>query len=176
MRASSSSGATSVFPAAISLFFVTASVADLMRLADHGRIKEGNVADLVVCDGDALADIKRAACKENHRLVVKRGIVARDNRAAFAHQGCPRRGRSRRQEKAIPESFVEEIFFILVGIAWALGTPLIAIMALVRTSGLRAQNDRLASDLASLRRELCGGGPAIAPPALQAASTELHLA
>ncbi len=67
-----------------SLFFATASAADLMRLADHGRIKEGNVADLVVCDGDALADIKRAARKENHRLVVKRGIVARDNRAAFA--------------------------------------------------------------------------------------------
>lgn len=67
-----------------SLFFATASAADLMRLGDHGRIKEGNIADFVVCDGDALADIKRAARKENHRLVVKRGIVARDNRAAFA--------------------------------------------------------------------------------------------
>ena len=33
--------------------------------------------------GDPLADIKRAARKENHRLVVKRGQVARDNRAAF---------------------------------------------------------------------------------------------
>jgi hypothetical protein len=31
-----------------------------------------------------LADIKCAARKENHRMVVKRGIVARDNRAAFA--------------------------------------------------------------------------------------------
>ena len=67
-----------------SLFFATASAADLMRLADHGRIKEGNVADLVVCDGDALADIKRVARKENHRMVVKRGLVARDNRAAFS--------------------------------------------------------------------------------------------
>ena len=47
---------------------------------------------------------------------------------------------------------MEEIFLILVGIAWALGTPLIAIMALVRTSGLRRQNDRLASELAALRR------------------------
>ena len=37
-------------------------------------------------DGDALADIKRAARKENHRLVVKRGVVARDNRAAFERQ------------------------------------------------------------------------------------------
>ena len=58
-------------------------MAELMRLADQGRIKEGNSADFVLCDGDPLADIKRAARKENHRLVVKRGQVARDNRAAF---------------------------------------------------------------------------------------------
>ncbi|HTG25261.1 MAG TPA: amidohydrolase family protein, partial [Reyranella sp.] len=69
-----------------SLFFSTASAADLMRLADQGRIKEGNSADFVVCDGDPLADIKRAARKENHRLVVKRGIVAKDSRAAFVRQ------------------------------------------------------------------------------------------
>jgi uncharacterized membrane protein len=67
---------------------------------------------------------------------------------------------------------VEEIFLILVGIAWALGTPLIAIIALVRTSGLRAQNDRLASDLASLRRELAAAGRQSLPPALGAASPE----
>jgi imidazolonepropionase-like amidohydrolase len=67
-----------------SLFFSTASGADLMRLADHGRIREGNVADFLVVNGDPLADITRAARKENHRLVVKRGIVARDNRAAAA--------------------------------------------------------------------------------------------
>jgi imidazolonepropionase-like amidohydrolase len=71
-----------------SLFFATASAADLMRLADHGRIQEGNVADFVVCDGDALADIKRAARKENHRMVVKRGIVARDNRGAFSQEAA----------------------------------------------------------------------------------------
>jgi len=53
---------------------------------------------------------------------------------------------------------VEEIFLILVGIAWALGTPLIAIMALVRTSALRRQNDRLSSDLAALRRQLATQG------------------
>jgi imidazolonepropionase-like amidohydrolase len=67
-----------------SLFFATASAADLVRLSDQGRIKEGNSADFVLCDGDPLADIKRAARKENHRLVVKRGQVAKDNRAAFA--------------------------------------------------------------------------------------------
>jgi uncharacterized membrane protein len=65
---------------------------------------------------------------------------------------------------------VEEIFLILVGIAWALGTPLIAIMALVRTSGLRRQNERLAADLAALRREIATTGaqpvlpPLAAPP------------
>ncbi len=65
---------------------------------------------------------------------------------------------------------MEEIFLILVGIAWALGTPLIAIMALVRTSGLRAQNERLAADLAALRREIATAGaqpvlpPLAAPP------------
>jgi imidazolonepropionase-like amidohydrolase len=66
-----------------SLFFATASAADLMRI-DEGRIKQGNSADFVLCDGDPLADIKRAARKENHRLVVKRGQVAKDRRADFA--------------------------------------------------------------------------------------------
>ncbi len=76
MRVSWNSCATSAFRAAI-------------RCSSRpGRIKEGNVADLVVCDGDALADIKRAARKENHLLVVKRGIVAHDNRAAFASQSA----------------------------------------------------------------------------------------
>ena len=60
---------------------------------------------------------------------------------------------------------MEEIFLILVGIAWALGTPLIAIMALVRTSGLRRQNDRLASELAALRRQLAAQP---LPPAIEA--------
>jgi len=49
---------------------------------------------------------------------------------------------------------VDEIFLILLGIAWALGTPLIAIVALVRTAGLRAQNERLAADLASADLQL----------------------
>ncbi|TAJ87472.1 DUF2339 domain-containing protein [Reyranella sp.] len=67
---------------------------------------------------------------------------------------------------------MEEIFLVLIGIAWALGTPLIAIIALVRTSGLRAQNERLASELATIRRQLAAGealpppfaAPAIEPP------------
>jgi uncharacterized membrane protein len=64
---------------------------------------------------------------------------------------------------------VEEIFLILVGIAWALGTPLIAIMALVRTSGLRAQNARLASDLSALRRQIAATGVPSLPPPIEGA-------
>jgi len=64
---------------------------------------------------------------------------------------------------------VDEIFLILLGIAWALGTPLIAIVALVRTAGLRAQNERLAADLAGLRRQIAEGvelpPPFVAPAA-----------
>lgn len=62
---------------------------------------------------------------------------------------------------------MEEIFFILVGIAWALGTPLIAIIALIRSSGLREQNQRLASELAAIRRQLAEGAP-LRPAAEQA--------
>ena len=69
---------------------------------------------------------------------------------------------------------MEEIFLILIGIAWALGTPLIAIVALVRTSGLRAQNERLASELAAIKRQLVAGealpppfaAPAVEPPTI----------
>lgn len=64
---------------------------------------------------------------------------------------------------------MEEIFLILVGIAWALGTPLIAIMALVRTSGLRAQNARLASDLSALRRQIAATGVPSLPPPIEGA-------
>jgi len=48
---------------------------------------------------------------------------------------------------------VEEIFLILVGIAWAVGTPIIAIVALARTGRLRDQNERLTADLARLKRQ-----------------------
>ncbi len=60
-------------------------------------------------------------------------------------------------------ALVDEIFFILIGIAWALGTPLIAVWALVRTSGLRQQNERIAAELAAVRRQLAEGVLAAAP-------------
>ena len=65
---------------------------------------------------------------------------------------------------------MEEIFLILVGIAWALGTPLIAIVALVRTSGIRAQNDRLASELAALRRQISATDVPPLLPSVEAAA------
>ncbi len=71
---------------------------------------------------------------------------------------------------------MEEIFLILVGIAWALGTPLIAIMALVRTSGLRAQNERLAADVAALRRQIAASGQQPLPLPIVAAPSEVSLA
>lgn len=58
---------------------------------------------------------------------------------------------------------MEEIFLVLIGLAWALGTPLIAIIALVRTSSLRGQNERLTSELAAIRRQLAAG-EALPPP------------
>ena len=47
---------------------------------------------------------------------------------------------------------MEDIFLILVGIAWAVGTPIVAIVALVRTSRLqRRRMQRLTADLARLK-------------------------
>jgi uncharacterized membrane protein len=57
---------------------------------------------------------------------------------------------------------VEDIFLILIGIAWAVGTPIIAIVALVRTSRLRDQNERLTADLARLKRQMAEA--ALPPP------------
>lgn len=71
---------------------------------------------------------------------------------------------------------MEEVFLILIGIAWALGTPLVAIIALVRTSGLREQNARLASEVAQLKRQFAQGEglppPFVAPPVAEAPSVE----
>lgn len=68
---------------------------------------------------------------------------------------------------------MEEIFLILLGIAWAIGTPLVAIIALARTAGLRQQSANLAAEVAQLRRQLLDGGtlppPFVATPSDQAA-------
>lgn len=48
---------------------------------------------------------------------------------------------------------MEEILLGLLAVAWALGTPIVAIVALVRTSRLREANERLVAEVALLRRQ-----------------------
>jgi imidazolonepropionase-like amidohydrolase len=57
------------------LRFSTAAGADLMDLADEGRIAAGSFADFLIVEGDPVADIRMVARTENHRMVVKRGLV-----------------------------------------------------------------------------------------------------
>jgi imidazolonepropionase-like amidohydrolase len=65
----------------------TASAADLMRRKDIGRLAEGRSADVLIVEGNALADIKAVSRRDNHRVVIKRGIVAKDARAKTAEAG-----------------------------------------------------------------------------------------
>lgn len=60
-----------------SLIFSTRNGADLMGLTDRGTIADGKAADLLVVDGNPVADIAMAARVENHRMVVKNGAVAK---------------------------------------------------------------------------------------------------
>ena len=66
---------------------------------------------------------------------------------------------------------MDEVLLILLGIAWAIGTPILAIVALVRTSRLRYQNERLAADLAAIRRQMAEGAPL--PPPFEAPAAEI---
>lgn len=50
---------------------------DLMGLERRGTVAAGNFADLLVVDGDPLADIDMVAHTANHRMVVKNGVPAR---------------------------------------------------------------------------------------------------
>ncbi|WP_421999083.1 DUF2339 domain-containing protein [Reyranella sp.] len=76
---------------------------------------------------------------------------------------------------------MEDLFLILVAIAWALGTPLLAIVALARTARLRRENERMAADLAMVKRRLAEASlpppfaapEAAAPPALAAPAAEV---
>ena len=66
---------------------------------------------------------------------------------------------------------MDEILLILLGIAWAIGTPIIAIVALVRTSRLRDQNERLTGEVAQLRRQMAEAAPL--PPPFEAPAAEI---
>lgn len=54
----------------------TANAADLCDLPEHGRIREGMAADLLLVDGDPIADVTRAARRTHHRMVVRGGKPA----------------------------------------------------------------------------------------------------
>lgn len=58
-----------------SLLFSTRNGARLMRLDRRGEINEGWIADLLVVDGDPLADIAAVSRAENHRLVIRDGRI-----------------------------------------------------------------------------------------------------
>jgi uncharacterized membrane protein len=69
---------------------------------------------------------------------------------------------------------VDEILLILLGIAWAIGTPLIAIIALVRASGQRSEIAQLKSELAALRRQMAESTSiAPLPPPFEAPVAEI---
>lgn len=53
----------------------TSSAADLTDLPGEGRVAKGNFADFLIVDGDPATDIDKAAKRENHRMVVKRGAA-----------------------------------------------------------------------------------------------------
>lgn len=58
---------------------------------------------------------------------------------------------------------MDEVLLILFGIVWAVGTPIVAIIALVKTSGLRADNVRLAGEVAALRQRIEQGAIGVPP-------------
>ena len=61
---------------------------------------------------------------------------------------------------------MDYVLLILLGLAWAVGTPIVALIALARTGSLRDQNARLAAELAQVRREMAAGAatPPLPPP------------
>jgi imidazolonepropionase-like amidohydrolase len=60
-------------PAGDALVSATGSAADLLGLADRGRIRQGLRADLLLVEGDPLTDIAKAGLAAHHRLVVRDG-------------------------------------------------------------------------------------------------------
>ena len=62
----------------------TSAAAELVDLPGEGRITEGGFADLLVVEGDPTGDIAMAADKENHRMVLKRGVPVSARSLALA--------------------------------------------------------------------------------------------
>ncbi len=62
----------------------TSQAADLNRLADRGRIKEGAAADLLIVNGNPADDIDVVADRANHRAVYKDGELVAGSPTAQA--------------------------------------------------------------------------------------------
>ncbi|MFO1083491.1 MAG: DUF2339 domain-containing protein [Reyranellaceae bacterium] len=58
---------------------------------------------------------------------------------------------------------MDEVVLVLLAIVWAIGTPIIAIVAIVRTGSLRRQNEQLAAEFAVLKRQLASGAAPLPP-------------
>lgn len=56
-----------------------------------------------------------------------------------------------------------EALLVLLALAWTVGIPTVAIVALIRTGNLREQSERLARDIAALRRDMAARPP-VPPP------------
>jgi imidazolonepropionase-like amidohydrolase len=68
----------------------TSNAADLLDLADHGRLISGAVADLLLVPGDPVADISAAADPARHLGIWKGGVaVARRGKTVAAFDPAP---------------------------------------------------------------------------------------
>jgi uncharacterized membrane protein len=68
---------------------------------------------------------------------------------------------------------VDEVFLILLGVVWAIGTPILAIVAVVRTGSLRRQNEQLVAEFAALKRQLASGAAPLPPAFAEQAPASL---
>ena len=74
-------------PALDALKSATSIAAELVGLEGEGRIREGGHADFLIVDGDPLADIDKAAKRQHHRMVVKRGVPVTGETSGLAGNG-----------------------------------------------------------------------------------------
>jgi len=68
------------------IVFSTRNGIDLMGLENRGTIAGGMHADMLIVDGDPLADIDRVADRANHRMVIKNGVPARIKTDGGVHE------------------------------------------------------------------------------------------
>jgi imidazolonepropionase-like amidohydrolase len=61
-------------PVTAALHAATVQAAELLGLADRGRIRDGFAADLLLVEGDAGTDVRCVAESARHRLVLKDGF------------------------------------------------------------------------------------------------------